>query len=420
MQTNNLATAILTDQWLMPEDQTNAYFFMVSQILLGEKKEPTTEIPDPKCFYHGEQFQLVSKWDISEAESNSILSLNINGPILKDGDYWTYGTDRYVAWLEQASSNENILGAFIEIHSAGGQSIAVPGLQDAIKNFGKPVVTLVNGVCASGAAYGIIYSSKIYASHTLNYFGSLGAFHSFKDFSKYYEKMGIKLVSVYAPSSTEKNLESRAAQEGNMEPLEEWLDQIAIVLNDSVKDARAGMLKEVEGITWEKGRTFTADIATQLGLIDGIKTKKQALQELVLLISNNNQSVDMFGDKHKKLSALAGVETASVTDEQVNDVNAQLTELNITGVRVVRTDWVDEAEASITKAATAEKNLQAMTSERDSWKVKAETYGKQPGATPTALTKTTETVEDPKETVIISQTDMDFWKTQGKTFVVAD
>lgn len=87
----------------------------------------------------------------------------------------------------------------------------------------------------------------------------------------------------------------------------------------------------------------------------------------------------MFGDKFTKLTAAIGRENHS--EEQLQEINAQLLEKGLKGLAVVRqedvTSIMSERDAAVKAKADAEK-------ERDEWKKKAEEFGEQPGAVRTS------------------------------------
>lgn len=82
-------------------------------------------------------------------------------------------------------------------------------------------------------------------------------------------------IEVYATDSTEKNIESREALNGNTKPM---LDNIINPLNDSFK---AGMTRNRYGLLNKEkvftGATFQAKDALKYGLVDAIGTFDDAI-----------------------------------------------------------------------------------------------------------------------------------------------
>lgn len=97
----------------------------------------------------------------------------------------------------------------------------------------------------------------------------------------------------------------------------------------------------------------------------------------------------MFGNKFSKLTAAIGREDHS--DDQMNELNAELMDRGLVGLAVVRNSDLVQKETelndAISKAKTASDSLATITADRDEWKGKAEAYGDQPGAVRTTSMK---------------------------------
>lgn len=351
----------------------------------------------------------------------TIMRMDITGPILKYGGYCSYGTMDYIDWIRNANNDDSISALLITVDSPGGQASGIELLRDAIASSQKPVAVQIVGLAASAAAYSIVSADRIYASSDVDTIGSYGGMITWTDYSAYLKKNGIKVHTVYAPQSTHKNFEATEAEKGNYKPLEEKLKTLIDYHHAAVTKYR-----EPSSDAWEDGKTFFATDALEWGLIDGIQSIDETMNELLSLIQTNNNSSQMF-NKHKKLSALAGVAEADLTEAQVDDVNAELDSLQLSAVRVVPASFVADADNAIAEknvALKAQKDaeaaLTAMTADRDNWKAKAESYGNQPGDKPTQLEKKNETVKSTDAPTPISQTDKELMELQGKTFVVVD
>ena len=90
----------------------------------------------------------------------------------------------------------------------------------------------------------------------------------------------------------------------------------------------------------------------------------------------------MFGNKFSKLTAAIGREDHS--DDQMNELNAELMDRGVTGLAIVRksdlTQSENEYNTAIDAAKKASADIATITADRDAWKTKAEEYGEQPGA----------------------------------------
>ncbi|WP_177225800.1 S49 family peptidase [Arsenicibacter rosenii] len=377
-------------------------------------------------------------------------------------DYPLYGF--YADWLcrqlQQASMNENVVGIICRINSPGGVDQAAYKLFDTIQAIKKPKIALCEyGLMASAAYWFALGFDYIMASRATDRIGSIGVYSTFMDDTGFWEQYGFTLKDIYAPESDRKNEEFRAAQEGDYSLYEANNSRVAQLFIAAVKQYRAGKLKITKADDPTRGALYVASDALKNGIIDEIGTADRALQLIARMAagetiqdilkseapddageedddpeedpehepddapeaaaqiqsSNQNPDTSMFGDKHKKLTALAG--QAAVSDEQLNEVNANLDSLGITGVRVISTGYLNEAENAVSALATANTTITTLTAERDSYKAKAEAYGSQPGATPSKVEK----AEEPLATAtpqVISETDAEMQrmlkKQQGK------
>lgn len=341
-----------------------------------------------------ENYSITNPLKLDEAKPGSIMMMQVSGPMLRYGDWCSYGTEDYIEWLESAKDNPNIEGVLIRVNTPGGQVASVPHLHSLVSDFPKPIITWIDrDMMASAGVYAFIGADKVYASHRTDSVGSIGVYTRLRDVRAAMEKYGIKEHEIYAPQSTEKNQAVRQLfDEGKFDLLEEKLAFLADNFIEAVENARGEKLVEVEGIEWKKGRLLYAHQAEQIGLIDGIMSLDGAVNELVSLINQNKNNFSMFGDKHKNLTALQGVEAKDITEEQLNQVNANLDGMDVKGVRVVNAAWIKEAEDNSAALATAKASLATTQTtlataikERDEWKAKAEAFGAQPGDKPTNL-----------------------------------
>lgn len=420
VQINSLLSALLRDHWLIEPNRGEAYFPLVHSILSGQSRDTSTE--KPKALSYMPIMETGNETGFSEdkPEGDAIMKVRLNGPMLKYGGLCNYGTMDYVAWIKEANQNPEIGGILLEVDSPGGQASGVDLLREVIASSEKPVMVQINGLMASAAAYSMIGGTKIYASSKSDMIGSFGGLISFKDYSKAMERMGIKTVTVYAPQSTEKNIEAEEAIKGNTKLLKKELGALIDIHHQAVRD-----LRNLSSDSWETGRMFFAEEALSIGLIDGIQNIDETVNQLLSLIQTNNNSSQMF-NKHKKLSALAGIAEADLTEAQLTEVNDELDGQKIEAVRVVPASFVAEADNAIAEKnlavkakQDAEAALTVANTDRDNWKAKAEAYGKQPGATPTALEKKDETKVESNKTQLISETDKELMEARGQIFTVA-
>jgi protease-4 len=371
----------------------------------------------------------------TELPDNSVFILDIRGPIFKEGSCFSYGTEDYVQQLKAAFQNPKIVGVVLLVDSPGGQLSGTPTLYDVIRTAPKPTISLVNeGLMASAAYWLACGSSFIYATQQTDQIGSIGVFVQLRDSSAALEKAGVRNFAIYSDRSPDKNRPFREALEGKPELLKAELNQAADFFWTAVQAGRGERLKPAtKDVDVSKGGLFYAGEAIKYGLIDGygdLQSCVDKVYELAEAAQNQGESSalasaitpdsfaqqpapaasglteettpiegatlsdsqpnqphnDMFGDKHKKITALVGREATSITDDELNDINADLDTQNIKGVRIVSAAYLQEAQEAIagltaanTKVNTLQGQITTLTEERDTAVSKATEFGSQPG-----------------------------------------
>lgn len=404
-------SAIQSGEWMIEPLWALAHMELIGQLekndiaALASIDEADLVELQPKC-YALDNFSFVNATDMKSAKAGSIMRMQVDGPMLRNGDMCSYGTEDYTAWLEEAKTNPNIEGVFVKVNTPGGQTSGVPHLGELVHNYPKPIIAWVNkGMMASAGVYAFAGADKVYTSHRTDKVGSVGVYTRLRNVKAALAKMGVQDFEIYAPQSTEKNAEIRQLfEEGKSDLIEAELAFLADDFIQAVDNYRGDALKEVKGLDWKKGKLFNAEQALEIGLIDGIMSEEDAVKELVQLINNNKSTTEMFGDKHKGITALKGVEAADVSEEALNEINANLDAMGVKGVRVINAAWIEEAETALSTLATVKK-------ERDEWKAKAEAFGSQPGALPTVIP--TAGGEDKRENVYFSKTDKELEALKG-------
>ena len=226
--------------------------------------------------------------DFNKAPEGSVAVVSLRGDMLKEGTMCSYGTEEIAAVIREAASSPKIIGIRLDIDSGGGAVDAIAPMLDAIRytqeNY-KPVVACCD-LCASAAYYVACHCNLIIADNNISAeFGSIGVMMQFPDYAKYYEKMGIKVHTIYSDLSTHKNAPFEAALKGDYKSIkEEQLNPLAREFQKAVKEHRKNLDTKVDGIL--NGRMFFAADALKNGLIDQIGTRDQATQEVRRLAAN--------------------------------------------------------------------------------------------------------------------------------------
>jgi len=215
----------------------------------------------------------------ADLENEAIAYYRIKGMIMGES-YWYFSTKQFVEDFQCAEANPMIMAHFIHANSGGGDTWYLDVACQTLMKATKPIVTIIERVGASACIYLVCPSTKIYAATQNEILGSIGTMVSFMDFKSYYETMGIKFIEEYATKSDLKNKKFNDLANGKPEQfITEELDPLQQQFEDAVRKARpkAGALPEDHPLF--RGETFATQAATDLFLIDGQKSFKEALNE---------------------------------------------------------------------------------------------------------------------------------------------
>jgi signal peptide peptidase SppA len=277
-------SALLRGSWLIDKGFADAHLPFVKNILTrGAEVNLSAEFNKPAemmfSVVNAQTFNVTNYGSASGAPEGSIAVLDIDGPILKNGGMCSYGSSQFTQFVKQADASPNIKGIILKIDSPGGMVDGTNTLADAIKATKKPVVAFVSdGMMASAAMWIGSAADEIYASQKTDTIGSIGVFTTLYDFREYFAKEGIKIHEIYAPQSTDKNKDYKDAMDGKYAGLKDRLKFIADEFISTVESNRGDKLKDKkEPFT---GKMYSAEQATEIGLIDGIMSFEDVVKRV--------------------------------------------------------------------------------------------------------------------------------------------
>ncbi|UOB16590.1 S49 family peptidase [Abyssalbus ytuae] len=280
------ASEILRGSWFI-EPQTALKYLDVALKITSKKKSDFDPRPDAVLIREARTPEgkiISSEEDIPEG---SIGIVSIMGPMIKYGDFCSWGADELVGFAEDFEANENIIGQIWRMDSGGGSVSSISPYLDFLSKRKKPVVAIAD-ISASANYYVASATDYIMAENNISaMFGSIGVMIEFADVKGYYEKEGIKIHTIYADQSTHKNLPFEKALNGEYDSIkEEMLNPLAKQFQKFVKQHRKNLDTDVDGIL--NGRMFYADDALKNGLIDGIGNLNAAIEKVKLLAAGRS------------------------------------------------------------------------------------------------------------------------------------
>jgi len=203
-----------------------------------------------------------------------VAELKISGLIMS--------STHYAKYLKKYFKNPKIKAILLRVESAGGTAGSGQSLFNEIqtlkKEFPKPVITLVENMCASTGYYIACASDSIITSGQATIGSIGGVFRFLFQFREFIEKYNIYYKSVKAGK-----FKSIGDPFVDMTPEDQALLQG--VLDDSYQQftedvAQKRNLAIAEADTWANGRIFSGRQAHKIGLIDAIGSRSDAIKKI--------------------------------------------------------------------------------------------------------------------------------------------
>lgn len=297
--------------------------------------------------------KLMSAFNSAQApeQQNIISVIPIKGELMKNDQLCgPAGMQTIGERIKQADNDPNIDAIMLVFDTPGGSVDGTQTLANIIKSTSKPIVSFIDGLCASAGVWLASGADKVIASTSMDQIGSIGVMTSFADMQPYWEAQGIKFHEVYSTLSKDKNRLFSEMRNGDYTNyVKEVLDPLASEFRKTVKKNR----KNVNDDQLTGKMFFAKDVNGTL--IDQIASFDEALQitsDLVNIKSNIKiNSISM--KKLERMSSIIGVEDFEVTGEGIflSEQHAEIIESVIDAQALEMEKLKAEKEELITKAA---------------------------------------------------------------------
>lgn len=204
-------------------------------------------------------YHSITYWNELDPEDRIISVIDVQGPILRNGDLCSYGSKEHRDLIMRAADDERVIGFLIEVNSPGGSSSAKYDYEAAInyaRSKGKPVVGHIDGMACSAGYALMALCDEIYYTNPHDVVGCIGtmcAMYTQKD-GDVNTTTQERYVEIYADGSPYKNKEFRDAAEGKYDAMKKELNKSCVDFQNMVKSRRPGVTEEqLQGYTYEAG-----------------------------------------------------------------------------------------------------------------------------------------------------------------------
>lgn len=312
---------------------------------------------------------------------NGVAVIDVEGTLTKKGSSLAdmpYGVMGARESLRRAMSNPSVLGIAIRIDSPGGNAAGIGDLGRDIARAGekKPVSAYIEDMGASAAYWLASQAPKVWANDEA-VIGSIGAYTVLQDYSAVQERRGVKVHVVRSGRFKGIGAGDTAVTDEQLSEVQRHVNAFHGVFVGAVARGRGLDEEAVRGIA--DGRVFMAGEALELGLIDGVKSFEQVLEEL----RRPRPAANHERGQRMSTEATTAVEPRAATLNELkaacqgadSDFLIAQQEANAT-VSQAQTAWIAKLQQ---QRETAEKLAASMKAEAEEAKVAAEAASKRPG-----------------------------------------
>lgn len=190
--------------------------------------------------------------------------------------------------LQQLYDDKAVKGRLMSVDSPGGTSQGIQELATLIQNSPKPIMVHSRGLLCSAAYWIASSANKIIANPDSSRIGSIGVIQLHVDHSKHLEKEGINITTIKAGKFKDEASPLRPLTNEERNKLQSQADLLHDQFVTSVAKNRG--LDTNKRMEWGEAQVFDASQALELGLIDGVGTELDAINELTQLINQNQSS----------------------------------------------------------------------------------------------------------------------------------
>jgi protease-4 len=186
-----------------------------------------------------------------------------------------------MAIIRQAAARQDIKAVVLRVDSPGGTSVASQeiGVElDKLRATGKPVITSMGDVCASGG-YWIACSTDHIMANPATLTGSIGVIMQMQNIEGLYEKLGVKEVVIKSGQHKDIGSPFRDLSPEEQQILQGIVQDSYQQFIDQVVKGREGKITREQLMPLADGRIFTGAQARDLGLVDSLGDYYDAIEQ---------------------------------------------------------------------------------------------------------------------------------------------
>jgi len=292
---NETALAIGLVNKLMSKQELRNY--------LIEKYGSEEEYERPEGISGIEYLSTLKEEDISSErekvqEKNKIAIIHVEGAIVTGNiGINTAGSEDIVKNINKARDDENVKGIVLRVNSPGGDVYASSMITNALEEFqstGRPVITSMGDIAASGGVWVTTTSEEIWAEET-TLTGSIGVYGIIPDFSPLAKWVGMNYDGVSMTKAGDVYDVRRGVTE-------EFNTQFKAGIEKTYKDfvTRVANNRDMDFsdvLKFAGGRIWRGDTALELGLVDKLGSLDDAIESMATKLELEDYKVFSYTNK---------------------------------------------------------------------------------------------------------------------------
>ena len=243
------------------------------------EKEKDYEYPDG--ISGREYLSALNDKDTGANEKNKIAIIHVEGAIVTGSiGFNTAGSGGIVKNINKARDDKNVKGIILRVNSPGGDVYASSMITNALEEFqstGRPVITSMGDIAASGGVWVTTTSEEIWAEET-TLTGSIGVYSIVPDFSPLEKWAGMNYDGVSMTKAGSVYDLSRGMNEDLNKQFRENTDNMYKNFVTKVANNRDMEFSDV--LKFAGGRIWRGDTALELGLVDKLGSLDDAIDSM--------------------------------------------------------------------------------------------------------------------------------------------
>lgn len=255
----------------------------------------------------------------------TIVIIPIKGLItMEQPDPWSgeMSADEIVGLLDEAENDFTVSAVVLEINSGGGGVVASRYIVQKIQSMDKPVIAFISETGAS-AAYHIASSADVIVADPDSITGSIGVISVLPNISQLIENWGIEMKVMKSGEFKDFGSMYREMTPEEEALLQEILDGAFTRFKTEIKEMRQGKLNPTRFEEIADGRILTGQQAFEIGLVDDLGTKQDAIDNAAELAEIEMPLVEEWTSKEIGLLDLFAQSGSSFGKGFINSFGAQ-------------------------------------------------------------------------------------------------